>query len=503
MAEVGKAVPDALARRFESLTPDQRARLRRRLRQQRGPAAVEIPRRRNAGPAPLSFSQQRMWFLEQLDPGSPAHNGARAVRLTGELDADALRDALAHVVERHESLRTVFVVDGREPRQVPLGDWSLDVPVVDLSALAAEEREGELRRLLREESRASFDLRNDLMLRPRLFRLGVREHVLLLAAHHIAFDAGSYRVLAREVGELYDAALSGRQARLPELTIQYADYAVWQRDRLRGTLLDDLVAYWRAQLDGAPDRLRLPMDRARPAVQGHRGAHRFVLFDGAGTALVELGRREGVTVFMTLLALFDLLLYEFSGQDDVVVGSPIDGRHHVELEGLIGFFTNTLVLRSRLGGNPTFRELLGRVRETALGAFAHQDLPFEKLVESLAVARDPSWNPVFQVNFRGRQAAPEPLALPGVTASEIPVDLGFSRFDLAGDFEIDGDTVRGYLEYDEDLFEPATIDALAARLESLAAAVADAPDDPILILARSARPTGRRKTAGRIPRTAR
>jgi hypothetical protein len=495
-----------LSQRLESLTPEKRALLREALRKRAGAASDGIPRRREAGPAQLSFSQQRMWFLDQWEPGAPAHNGARALRIVGAgLDVDALRQALTAIVERHESLRTVYVVESREPRQVALEEWSLVLPVVDLQGLAPDERELELARLLREESRRPFDLRADLMLRPKLFRLGPNEHVLLLAAHHIAFDAASDRVLNRELAELYDAYGMGRPHQLPDLPIQYADFAVWQRERLQGNLLDDLVAYWRAQLEDAPTRLRLPTDRARPPVQRHRGSHHYLSFDGElGRAIADLSRREGVTVFMALLAVFDTLLYRFTGQDDILVGAPIANRNHVELEGLIGFFTNTLVLRSRVGGNPSFRELLQRVRETALGAYAHQDLPFEKLVETLRVPRDPSFNPVFQVNFRGHAAQPELLQLPGLTTTSIAVDLGFSRFDLALELQIDAAAVSGYFEYDEDLFDLATIEALAHDLERLLHRIVLDPDLPILTLASGGgRSAAAYPKSTRIPRSTR
>lgn len=496
-----------LSQRLESLTPEQRALLKAALRKRTGAAPDGIPRRGEPGPAPLSFSQQRMWFLDQWEPGAPAHNGARALRLVGEgLDVDALRKALTTVVERHEILRTIYIVEGREPRQVALEEWSLELPVVDLQGLAPAERELELARLLREKSRLSFDLRADLMLRPTVFRLGSDEHVLLLAAHHIAFDAGSDRALNRELVELYDAYCGGRAHQLPELPIQYADFAVWQRERLQGELFDNLVTYWRAQLEDAPTRLRLPTDRARPPVQQHVGSHHYISFDGQlGKAIADLSRREGVTAFMALLAAFDVLLYRFTGQDDILVGSPIAGRNHVELEELIGFFTNTLVLRSRVGGNPSFRELLQRVRESALGAYAHQDLPFEKLVETLRVPRDPSFNPIFQVNFRAHATRPEVLALPGLTTTPIAVDLGFSRFDLALELQIDDDAVSGYFEYDEDLFDLATVEALAGDLELLLNRIALDPDLPILTLASSGgrSATAHPKGSGRIPRSTR
>jgi hypothetical protein len=471
-----------LARRVGSLSPSARAELRDALR--RRASSSGIPRRTGNGPAPLSFSQQRMWFLDQWEPGAPTNNGARAVRLQGDLDTDALARALSGVVERHEILRTTYKVEEREPVQVPLEDWSLEMPIVDLTQVAADSRETELARLLREASRRGFDLGADLMLRPTLFLMTPTEHVLLLSIHHIAFDASSDRVLNSELAELYGAFVEGREPQLPELPIQFADYAVWQRQRLQGPVLEKLLSFWHDALADAPERLRLPADHARPAVQAHRGRHRYVSFDGAlGADIAALARSEGVTVFIVLLAAFDALLYRFTGQEDVVVGSPFAGRNESEIEGLIGFFSNTLVLRNRLAGNPTFRELLARVRASTAGALAHQELPFEKLVESLRVRRDPSFNPLFQVNFRANAHERQLLQLPGVrTVGSIDVDIGFSRFDLALELQIEGGELGGYFEYDEDLFDAETIDQLAADFEQLVRKIVVAPETPILAL---------------------
>jgi len=490
-----------LARRVGSLSPEARAELREALRKRA--ASSGIPRRTGSGPAPLSFSQQRMWFLDQWEPGSPTQNGARAVRLQGDLDTDALARGLSAVVERHEVLRTTYRVEEREPVQVPLADWSLELPVVDLSGVPAGSREAELTRSLTDAARQGFDLSTDLTLRPTLFRLGPTEHVLLLSIHHIASDASSDLVLNRELAELYGAFVEGREPQLPELPLQYADYAVWQRQRLQGPLFEKLMSYWATALEDAPERLRLPADHPRAAVQAHRGKHRYVSFDGAlGADVAALARSEGVTPFILLLAAFDALLYRFTGQDDVVVGSPVAGRNERELEGLIGFFTNTLVLRNRLPGNPTFRELLTRVRTSTVGALAHQEMPFEKLVEGLRVRRDPSFNPIFQVNFRANAQERQPLRLPGVdTLGSIDVDMGFSRFDLALELQLEGGELGGYFEYDEDLFDAATIDRLADDFEQLLRKVVTAPETPILALGPQRADTGQNRST--IPRTAR
>jgi hypothetical protein len=465
---------NAVARRLESLPPAERERLRRALAERKARRPQAVPRRAGPGPAPLSFSQEALWFLEQWDPGAPTNHGVRAFRLEGDLDAGALEGALSAIVARHEILRSVYSVHERRPVQAPLEDWALTLPVVDVADTE------ELPLLLREESRRPFDLERDLTVRPTLFRLGPSSHVLLLVLHHIAADGWSGTILTRELSLEYAAGGAGTVAEPP---LQYADFAVWQRDRLSGATLDGLLQYWTGVLEGAPVQLRLPTDRARPPVQMHRGRHVPVSYDRAvGDALAEIARREGATLYMALLACFATLLYRFSSQDDILVGTPVANRNHVELEPLIGLFSNTLVIRNRLSGNPTFAEVLRRVREAAVGAYEHQELPFEKLVESLRVPRDPAFNPLFQVNFRAAGTPPEPLSLDGLRVEPVKVDIGFSRFDLALDLQLEADGLRGYFEYDEDLFDASTVGSLADDLGSLLEAVSTDPERPILAL---------------------
>jgi hypothetical protein len=501
MGNGDKSAAEALAERVGSLTPEQRAHVRRALEQRKAAVAAGIPARLDAGPAPLSFSQEALWFLDQWDRGAPTNHGVRALRLRGEVDTEALRSALATIVHRHQALRSVYSVENGTPVQIPLEDWTLTMPLIELDEVDAAQREPELARGLREQSRLPFDLERDLMLRPVLFRLGAVEHVLLLTLHHIAADGWSGGVLFRELSEGYSAHLAGRRPDLPELPIQYADFAVWQRTRLQGRVLDDLLAFWTAELEGAPARLRLPTDRARPTVQMHSGWH-LQLSQGRwfGGALLQLVREEGATPYMALLAVFATLLYRFAGQDDVLVGTPVANRNHVEVENLIGLVSNTLVIRNRLDGNPTFRELLQRVRQTVVGAVEHQELPFDKLVHHLRVQRNPSYNPLFQVNFRANAAGPDRIELPGLVVDPVTVDIGFSRFDLALELQLDGERIGGYFEYDENLFDRETIESLAADLSSLLAAVAADPDRPILALAHSRR-SGRRPSPP-IARTA-
>jgi hypothetical protein len=483
----------------EPLSPTKRALLERALLRRRESAGSEttIPRRPASGPAPLSFAQQRMWFLEQWEPGAPTFNGARALRLRGPLDRDALERSLSAVIERHESLRTV-IVPGAEPLQRALDTWSFELSVLPRPNM----RPGsELDDLLRDLSREPFDLTSDLMLRATLVELGGEGHVLLLGMHHIAADAHSDSILFSELGECYSAELDGRPPNLPALPIQYADYAVWQRERLQGKLLEELCSYWARSLEGAPELLRLPTDRPRLPVQRHEGAHhRIALERRLADDLVALGKEEGATFFITMLAAFTTLLYRLTGEEDIVIGSPIANRNNLESQGLIGFFTNTIALRTRLGGNPSFREVVGRARATAVGAYAHQDLPFEKVVETLAPKRDPGHNPLFQVNFRAQANVRPALTRPGVEVEPVAVDIGFSRFDLALELELGSEALGGYFEYDRDLFDSASIEGFEENLRALLAQVVENPDTPILALAHGSRKAAAGRSIRRRPR---
>ena len=456
--------------RISQLSPQKRALLEKDLLRRRRAAGPEaIPRRQGEGPCVLSFSQQRLWFLDQWAPGDPAYNAVIAMRARGPLDLGRLRRGLEAVFERHETLRTVFVPDDEgTPRQVVLDEWTTELPVVDLSAVPAERREEEMMALAREEARRSFDLASDLMLRVTAIKLSDEEHVLLALEHHIAFDGWSDGLLFEELAELYLAELEDRAARLPNLPIQYADFAVWQRERMSGALLEDHLAYWRTHLGDAPPKVELPTDRPRPAVQQFSGSHHhFELDHKLIQPLRSLAAEEGATPFMVLLAGFGALLSRWSGENDLLVGTPIANRGRPEFEHLIGFFSNTIVLRLKLDDDPTFRELVRRARSCAIGAYEHQDLPFEKLVEALRPPRDPSRNPVFQVNFRVQTEPPDSLALPGVSIEQFDLDIGFSRFDLALELRLLEDSFGGYIEYNGALFEPETITRLASRLSSL------------------------------------
>jgi hypothetical protein len=435
-----------------------------------------IPRRKNPCELPLSFAQQRLWFLNQLEPGNPSYNQPKAVRLTGILDEGALQKALDHVVNRHEALRTTFVVVNGAPVQVIVKSRSIDLRIADLRSLSDDVRDAEANRLLVEDARHPFDLSEDLMLRAQLLRVADREHILLLVTHHIASDDWSIGILWRELGKLYATFSLGEPDPLPELPIQYKDYAIWQRESLQGEVLESQLSYWRKQLNGVRT-LQLPIDRTRPALQSFRGARQsLVLPLDLGKAVNKLSHREGVTLFMTLLAAFQALLHRHTGQDDIVVGSPIAGRTCPEIEGLIGFFVNTLVLRTDLSGNPTFRELLSRVREVCLGAYAHQEMPFDKLVEELKPERDLSRTPLFQVVFNFHNTLPKALELPGLSVQPLRVDSGTAVFDLALIMEDTEEGLIGRIRYRTDLFLSSTITRMLTHLEVLLAAVATQPN---------------------------
>jgi amino acid adenylation domain-containing protein len=432
---------------------------------------------------PTSFSQERLWFLEQLRPGTAVYNAPHAVRLRGPLDIQALEQALSEIVRRHESLQTTFaVIDGR-PRQIIAEKGSLAWCVIDLSERPETDREAEALRLATAEAQQPFDLTCGPLLRTTVLRLSSREHIFLVTLHHIISDGWSIGIFFRELSALYAAFSRGVAITLPDLPIQYADFAVWQREWLQGEVLESHLAYWRHQLAGAPSVIALPTDHARPPVQSLRGAKRaLVLPAGLSAALRTLSRRCGVTLYMTLLAAFQTLLARHSGQQDILVGSPIAGRSRRELEGVIGFFANTLVLRTDFTGDPSFRELLERVRDVALGAFAHQDLPFEQLVEALQTERTLSHAPLFQVMFVLQNSPQEGLELEGLSLSPIAIDNGTAKFDLVLSLQETAQGLQGWLEYNADLFEAETIDRLLAHFETLLHGIVAAPDQRVSAL---------------------
>ncbi|WXA99338.1 non-ribosomal peptide synthase/polyketide synthase [Pendulispora brunnea] len=431
---------------------------------------ARLVRRPRTGPLPLSFAQQRLWFLEQLTPGDPSYNMPIGVRLAGPLDRDALEASLEGVVHRHESLRTRFVTVDGKPAQIIEPAQPLSLPVANVAS------EADVAAMAHEQARAPFDLARGPLFRVRLLRLSATEHVLLVTMHHIVSDGWSLDVLVREVASLYEGNA------LPELEVQYADFAAWQRAWLSGERLEAQLAYWRTELSGAPPMLALPTDHVRPAEPSYRGATVRAVFSADLTArLKALSHAHGTTLFITLLAAFQALLARYTAQEDIVVGSPIANRHHGTTEGLIGFFVNSLALRAHVSRETAFQELLGQVRERVLGAHAHQDLPFEKLVEELNVPRDMRRTPLFQVMFLLDTPANAPLGLTALRVTPFAVHSATSKFDLTVTcIENDG-RLEASMEYAVDLFEAATaeriLDAYRLLLEGVAADPARAMGD--------------------------
>ncbi len=441
------------------------------------PPARPIERVPREGPLPLSFAQQRLWLVDRMEPDSPAYNMAYALRLRGVLDTAALRTSLDALARRHEALRTTFAECAGAPVQVVHPPAPVALEELDLRDLPEAERETEAERLAGEEAMRPFDLARGPLLRSTLLRLGDDDHVLLFTLHHIVSDGWSRGVLVREVSALYAAACRGEAARLPELEIQYADYAVWQRDRLCGEGMEVQLAYWRERLAGAPPLLEIPTDRPRAVGRSARaGSHAFRLTPELSRGLRALSRQEGTTLFMTVMAAWQALLGRYAGQDDVVVGSPIAGRTRHEVEGLIGFFVNMLCLRADLSGDPTWSGLLGRVREAALGAYAHQDVPIERLVEELVAERSLTHAPLFQVAFaldRSGEQDERP-SLGDVKLEPFGSGEGVAKFDLFLTLLDEPEALGGALAYREGLFEAETAARMAGHLAAvLEAMVAD------------------------------
>jgi amino acid adenylation domain-containing protein len=429
---------------------------------------------------PLSYAQQRLWFIDQLESGTSSYNIPAAVRLSGVLDIDALERSLTEIVRRHEALRTRFETIDGEAVQVIDAASEVELRRVDLRGTTEAEREGEARRVVTEEAQRPFDLRAGPLLRALLVQVGDEEQVLVVVMHHIVSDGWSMGIFISELATLYSAYRSGEASPLTELAIQYADFAVWQREWLQGEVLEAQMRYWRERLSGRLPVLELPTDRPRPAVQSHKGAQqKFLLGEQLTAGLKELSQHEGVTLFMTLLTAFKSLLSRYTSQDEIVVGTPIANRNRAEVEGLIGFFVNTLVLRTDLSGDVSFRELLGRVRETALGAYAHQDVPFEQLVEELQPERDLSHTPLFQVMFQLENTPKDDLRLPGLALSRVEVDRGATHFDLSFDLveSIYGITVVA--EYSSDLFNYETIAAMLRHFQTLLEGMLSDPEQRI------------------------
>src|SRR5215217_3973042 len=432
---------------------------------------------------PLSFAQQRLWFLQQMNPQSPAYNVPVASRLLGKLNVKAMEQALNEIVQRHEVLRTTFQLVDAQPMQVISARAALPLPLLDLTHLSESVRETEAHRLAVENLKEPFDLVNGPLMRAVLVRLNVEDHLLLLAMHHIISDGWSISVLVNELAQLYNAFSIGAPATLPKLHIQYADYAQWQRSWLTGEVLETQLDYWKKQLDGAPPILEVPTDRPRPSIQSSRGSlEHFIVAEDMVRRLRELGQQEGATMFMVLLAAFQTLLHRYAGQAVIVVGTPIAGRNRKELEGLIGFFINTLVMRADFSHDLRFRELLAHVKETALGAYAHQEFPFDKLVEELQPQRDLSHMPIIQAMFALQNTPDESIEWAGLTINSVNIVSGTTQFDLSLNVWDKGSALKGYLAYRSDLFDASTIKRMLTHFQTLLESIANNPDERVSAL---------------------
>ena len=474
---------DELRKRIAALSPEKRALFEQQLQQKNLQLAQStISKRQDINELPLSFAQQRLWFLHQLDPNSAAYNIPVMWQFTGALDIAVLERSLNAIIERHESLRTSFIAVSGQPRQAIAHSLQLPLPIVDLRFVPDSVRQAELKRLTKQQAIRPFKLTQSPLLRVTLFQLAAEEFVLILTLHHLIADGWSRGVILQELAALYKAFAAFQPSPLPELPIQYADFAVWQHQWLQGEELAAQLTYWKQQLQNL-SVLELPSDRPRQAIQSFRSATCSVLFPSALLAsLKTLSRQQGVTLFMLLLAAFKVLLHRYSGQDDIVIGSPIANRNWAETESLIGFFVNTVVLRTNLAGNPSFQALLKQVRDVTAGAFKHQDLPFAKLVEELQPQRSLSHNPLFQVMFQLQNQAYElqnsltpDLAIPGLKLTQAWVELEATKFDLTWHLVERTQGLLAVVEYSTDLFDEDTITRMLGHFQVLLAGIVRNP----------------------------
>jgi Condensation domain len=466
-----------VGKKIEQLSAEKRALLQQRLERARTTESdVLIPRRKATDPRVLSFGQQQLWLVDQLSPGSSAYNVPYPVRIRGGLNVDALQRGISAVIARHEVLRTFFLNLKGQPFPAVAKQWSLALREIDLRHVPIQERNEQIKALLKEDAGRPFDLAKDLKLRASLYRLSDDEYVLLHVSHHISWDLRSKVIFYEELGAFYRAFSTAKSCELPQLPIQYADFALWQRRHLQGELLQELENYWKRQLSGAAPNLELPADHARPLVQGLRGAkYPMLLTPEVLECAAGVGRQRGATLFMVLLAAFKVFLFSYTLQEDISVGSPFAGRRK-ETDAIIGMFINTLVLRSKISADLTFAQAIGRVRETTLGAIAHQDLPFEKIVEAVRPPRDLSRNALFQVNFRLQNSAPARLQLDGLATESLElVDNDSAKFDLALELP-SSPSSKGYFEYNTDLFEQLTIARMGDDFHVLLVRLLNDPD---------------------------
>ncbi|GHO82466.1 non-ribosomal peptide synthetase/type I polyketide synthase [Dictyobacter formicarum] len=453
------------------------------LRTEQGVKLPPLEPTEHRGKAPLSFAQQRMWFLDQLQPGNTFYTIIAPFKIKGPLHIEALEKSVHEIVRRHEILRTTFIMLEEEPYQIIAPALHVPFPIIDLSGLSENVRKTELRRQVEMEAHQAFHLARGPLFRACVFHTEIQSHVLLLTFHNSISDGWSRGVVVHELSTLYDDFRTGENLRLPELPVQYADFALWQRQWLQGEILDAQSAYWLQHLAGAPTHLELPTDRPRPAIQTYRGGHQAIFISDAITqALENLSQEQGCTLFMIVLTAFLTLLFRYSGQEDIVIGTPVAGRNTVELEGLIGFFANTLALRTDLSDNPTFLELLQRVRKVALGAYTHQDLPFEKLVEIVQPERSLSHSPLFQVMFTLQDDPNMAKESTWLAPAELEIETETAKFDLNLFLNHGRHGLEGVIEYNTDLFDRATITSLVDHWHTLLKGIIDTPHERLASL---------------------
>ena len=472
-----------LTEQIADLSPQQRDVLALLLARKKREGSYITPVSRTADTFPLSFAQERLWFLSQLQQDSAVYNVSGGVRMAGPLSVTALERALNEVVRRHESLRTIIREIESGPVQIITSPQVFHMPKFDLRKVPESRREAEAQLLLANEAGKPFNVDGGPLFRATLLLLSAEEHILLLTMHHIISDGWSIGILVRELIELYEAFIDNRPSTLPDLPVQYIDFAVWHREWLQGEVLDKSIAYWKEKLAGVPSLLELPTDRPRPPSQSFSGKrHLLAISKELTESLKALAEQHNATLFMILLAAFKVFLFRHARQDDIVVGVPIAGRNRPELENVIGLFINMLAMRTDLSGNPTFRELLVRVREAAVGAYEHQDLPFEKLVEVMQPERDTSYSPLFQVMFHLGNLEMPSYNLPGLTLTPLEAETGTSKFDLTLDLTESAAGLKGFFDYSTDLFDPVTIQRLSERFQILLQAVVADPETRIASL---------------------
>lgn len=447
---------------------------------------LAIPRASRTQEIPLSYPQRRLWFFDQLEPNSALYNSPASIEMVGLLDIDALTLALNEIIRRQEALRTIFIANQGQPFQVIVPELTLSIPLIDLGYLDKEQQNKEASRLIHEEACLPFNLAVGPLVRAKLIRLSADHHIFLYNLHHIICDGWSAGVFIREMGTLYEAFHNDKPSPLPELHIQYADFTLWQIQRLQGEFLDRHLEYWKSKLDNLPPPLNLPTNHPRQVISSFLGkTHYFVLPARLLQRIKELSQAEGATPFMTLLASFFVLLHRYSDQDDICVGTPIANRNRAEMENLIGLFINMLVIRANLAGNPTFRHFLKQIKDTMLEAYDHQDMPFELLVEKLRPPRQGNRTPFFQAMFILENFNLQPLQMIGMDTQLTEIDTDTAKFDLSlYMFNLADGRMRCKMEYSTDLFAVSTIERICCDFQSLLEEIIVNPDIHIIGLSR-------------------